>query len=133
MPARAGGDRVALGLGDETQPAGRRGLDDRHPVPERVGAVIGRPSGSLTADRGARPPSAGARASQRALAAVGDRAQVDRVPAPLSPWPIASRHLAGGERALEGVRGDQHRGRDAGDRGLSAPVSVILRAWPSTS
>ena len=80
----------------------------RRPPPARSRRATSRPSGSCTSTACSSPPSCGQQRVERALAAVGDRAQVGRhQPGALEPAADRPGDLRSAERALEGVRGDE--------------------------
>ena len=73
---RARGDRVALALGDEPEPAGRGHLDDRERSPRRPKpASIARPSGSLDRDADRLEAEHRRERRERPFAPVGERAE----------------------------------------------------------
>ncbi len=112
----AGGKRVALGLvrrGSARWPPRCPRPPRRRPAPNS--ASIGRPSGSVTGAVSRSRAQPGGQRIKRALAPVGDGAQVRRAAGGLKPAADRGGHLGGAERPLEGVRRHQHGLRHAGD------------------
>ena len=98
----------------------------------------GAPSGPLTSLRDQLAAELGQQRVERALAAVGDRAQVGRhQPGALEPAPDRARDLGGVERALERVGGDEDgtlgdgHGVGSCQRRLTHPVR--LRTYPGVA
>ena len=111
-PVRGGRPGVALRLGHEAEPGGRGHLEDRRrPVldqrelrGERATERVVHVGGHQLAAQ------AGQQRVERPLAAVGHRAEVGRHQAgALEAAADQRRHLGGAERALEGIRRDEHR------------------------
>ena len=116
---RRGRDRIALRGRDESQTGRGRGLDDGAGVavdqrerrldwaPERILDL--RPDGTTA--------KGGAEHLERALAAVGDWAPIDRPTGALEAAGDRGGHLERAERALEGVWRDQDHRRNSRHRG----------------